>query len=127
MKYNINPFINNLYFIKEYGNNEMKIIIQNNKLIHDTRYFQGLRRYLDDSGNDTRYKIDRILLNTYNHIFVILQIKYNNYDILLDKIKLYVNLLESMPGLLLLCKKYELNWLYSLVCDQIKKIKNLLM
>lgn len=107
---NINPYIDNLLFLKDY-NNSIKIYIKENKLFKDNRYFQGLLRYLDGSGENNHKLIKNIILKTYNNVSIVLEVLNKNSDNISKrkKLKIYIILINSTRGLIELSKKYQMN------------------
>ena len=120
MLYTINPFINNLYIIKDY-NIDIKLYIDDNKILIDNRIFlQGIRRFLDNSGLYNYNNIENIIKNTYNQISTIILINNfimeknsGNKENEITKYKLYVLLLESLEGLKKLSIKYNFLYFYN--------------
>ena len=114
-----NPYINNLYIIKDYKF-DIKLYIDDNKILIDNRFiFQGIRRFLDNSGFLNYKNIEIIIKNTYYHISTIILInnffykkKSENKENEITKYKLYILLLESMNGLKKLSIKYNFIYFY---------------
>ena len=104
-----NKFIDNLILINNYKI-EDKLIIEDNSIMLDTTYFQGIVRYYYDVGYINRKNIEKVLFNTYAYLFLLIEISCNYSDNLsyLKTNRLFTSILSSKDKLLLLSEKYNI-------------------
>ena len=126
IKKNINKYIDNLFILIKYAQNEFKITIDNEKINKDDRYLNGIVRYIDNSGYYNRQNIQNTIKNTYYIIANVIQIPLidKNKDLYHNKLLLYILYLDSLPGLRLICNKYNIQCEYILLCEKVIPILN---
>ena len=105
-----NIFIDNLIIINNYDH-EQKLIINNNRIEIDDRYFfQGLIRTYYDIGTTNYENIEKVLFNTYINLFLIIEIPFNNLNSSFQqKNRLFSTILSSKKNLIKLSEKYSIS------------------
>ena len=125
----INPYIKNLLKIKKYTETQFKIIIQDNEILEDERYINGFFRYIENISYYNNLNIRNIIISTYYTIasVILIPIIDNDSKIYHQKLQLYILYLDSLPGLNLICKKYNITDEYIILLEKIIPKLNIFM